>query len=82
MKLGKWLKYLDPIMDVAIFTDKSPADTPAFEGSLLDLPKKYKKMKIGRPADDPSGEEPIFVTHYVNKHGATIEQITINLLEK
>lgn len=82
MKLGKWLKYLDPIVDVAIFTDKSPEDTPAFEGSLLDLPKKYKKMKIGRPANDNSGEEPIFVTHYVNKHGATIEQITINLIEK
>lgn len=82
MKLGKWLKYLNPIMDVAIFTDKSLDDVPAFEGSLLDLPKKYKKMKIGRPADDPSGEEPIFVTHYVNKHGATIERITINLLEK
>ena len=82
MKLGKWLKYLDPIMDVAIFTDKSPADTPAFEGSLLDLPKKYKKMKIGRPADAPSGEEPIFVTQYVNTHGVTVDHITINLLEK
>jgi len=80
MKLGKWLKYLDPIVDVTIFTDKRLV--PAFEGSLLDLPKKYKKMKIGRPADDVSGEEPIFVTHYVNKHGATIDHITINLLEK
>lgn len=80
MKLGKWLKYLDPLMDVTIFTNKSPADTPAFEGHLFDLPNKYKKMKIGRPADDVV--EPIFVTHYVNKNGATIDHITINLIEK
>lgn len=82
MKLGKWLKYLDPILDVVIFTDKCLEDKPAFEGYLLDLPKKYKKMEIGRPDDDFSGEEPIFVTHYTNEHGAIVDRITINLIEK
>lgn len=82
MKLKKWLKYVDPIVDVAIFTDKTQGDIPAFEGSPLDIPKKYKKMKIGRPSWDDSGEEPIFITHFTNIHGVVLSRITINLIEK
>ena len=82
MKLKKWLKYVDPIVDVVIYTDKTPNDNPAFQGSLFDLPKKYKKMKIGRPSSDTSGEEPIFITHFTNIHGVVLNQITINLIEK
>lgn len=82
MKLKKWLKYVDPIVEVNVFTDKSPCDTPAYSGPLFALPKKYKKMKIGRAKWDNDGDEPIFITHFVNKNGATLELITINLLEK
>lgn len=82
MKLKKWLKYVDPIVNVAIFTDKTQYDIPAFEGNMWDIPKKYKKMKIGRPSSDTSGEEPIFITHFTNIHGAVLDQITINLIEK
>lgn len=81
MKLKKWLKYMDPIVDVTIFTDKTPPDAPAFSGPLFDLPKKYKKMKIGRAEFDDSGEEPIFITHFTNEHGVICENITINLIE-
>lgn len=80
MKLGKWLRYVDPIVEVTIFTDKTPPDVPAFSGSLLDLPKKYKKMKIGR-AEFDDREEPIFITHFTNEHGVICENITINLIE-
>lgn len=82
MKLKKWLKYLDPMMDACIFTDKSKGDEPAWQGSAFNIPKKYKNMKIGRPKWDKSGDEPIFVTHYNNRNGVTLEQITINLLSK
>ena len=82
MKLKKWLKYVDPVIDVAIFTDKTPNDDPAFKGALFDIPKKYKKMKIGRPSWDTSGEEPIFITHFTNIHGVVLSCITINLIEK
>lgn len=82
MKLKKWLKYVDPIVNITIFTDKSLDDKPAFEGNPWDIPKKYKNMKIGRPEWDVSREEPIFITHFTNEHGAILENITINLLEK
>ena len=80
MKLKKWLKYMDPIVNVTVFTDKTPSDAPAFSGCLLDLPKKYKKMKIGR-AEFDDGEEPIFITTFENEHGVILENITINLIE-
>lgn len=80
MKLKKWLKYMDPIVNVTVFTDKTPSDAPAFSGCLLDLPKKYKKMKIGR-AEFDDGEEPIFITTFKNEHGVILENITINLIE-
>ncbi len=82
MKLKKWLKYLDPIVEIVIYTDKSPDNKPAFEGNPWDIPKKYKNMKIGRPKWDNSGEEPIFITHFTNQHGVVLERVTINLLEK
>lgn len=80
MKLKKWLKYMDPIVDVTIFTDKTPPDVPAFSGPMFDIPKKYKKMKIGR-AEFDDGEEPIFITHFTNEHGVILDRITINLIE-
>lgn len=83
MKLKKWLKYLDPMVKVIIFTDTSPNDTPAWEGwGFDDIPKKYKKMKIGRAEWDNNDDEPIFITHYTNIYGAVLEQVTINLLSK
>ena len=82
MKLKKWLKYLDPMIDAIIFTDKNKVDEPAWQGSAFDIPKKYKNMKIGRQKWDNTGEEPIFITHHINRNGVTLEQITINLLEK
>lgn len=81
MKLKKWLKYVDPMVEITIFTDKTLGDEPAFEGDPWDIPKKYKNMKIGRPSGDDD-EEPIFITHFTNQHGAVLENITINLLEK
>lgn len=82
MKLKKWLKYVDPMVTITIYTDKSIDDIPAFDGNPWDIPKKYKNMKIGRPKWDDSGEEPIFITHFTNEHGVILERITINLIEK
>ena len=82
MKLKKWLKYLEPMVDAVIFTNKCKEDEPAWQGLVLDIPKKYKNMKIGRAEWDNFSDEPIFITHYTNRRGVTLEQITINLLEK
>ena len=81
MKLKKWLKYVDPIVQITIFTDKTSDDVPAFDGAPWDIPKKYKNMKIGRGKND-DGEEPIFITHFTNNHGVILDRITINLIEK
>lgn len=80
MKLKKWLKYLDPMCDAIVYTDKTPEGYPAFDGPAFDIPKKYKNMKIGRT--DNNSDEPIFITHFINEHGATIDRVTINLIEK
>lgn len=81
MKLKKWLKYVDPVVHIIIFTDKTSDGVPVFEGFSWDIPKKYKNMKIGRGKND-DGEEPIFLTHFTNKNGVIFECITINLIEK
>ena len=82
MKLKKWLKHVDPVINVRIFTDKSPDDKPAFDGALFDIPKKYKNMEIGRPKSDKSKDEPIFIVTFVNGYKVTLPLIVINLLEK
>ena len=57
MKLKKFIKQIDPIVDVIIWGSKH--EYPLYEGAMFDIPKNITKYKIGRT--DGSSEEPIFI---------------------
>ena len=81
MKLGKWLKVLDPIGgNITIWTNNSDDKVPAYEGSLFDVPSYLAKCKIGRK--DKDDDEPIYMVTEKNKHDVTIIHIIANVIEK
>lgn len=77
MKLKKFLKIIDPIVDVVIWTSDDK-EKPAFEGSMLDIPFVYMDYKIGRK-NSKNKEEPIYINIHKNKYGAILPIIVINL---
>ena len=79
MKFKEWMKVVDPICDVVIWT-QDDNDTPAFEGSLLDVPWYFMDYEIGRKED--KSEEPIFISTYTNKYGHKMPVIVVNLIAK
>lgn len=77
MKLKKFIKQIDPIVDVIIWGSKH--EYPLYEGAMFDIPKNITKYKIGRA--DGSSEEPIFIITEINKYQATLPIIVINVIE-
>ena len=77
MKFKKWLKLVDPIVDVVIWTQDNP-DEPTYEGSALDIPWYMVDWKIGRADGDT--EEPIYISRHKNKYGNEVECIVVNLI--
>ena len=78
MKLKKWLKYIDPIIDVKIFGSDTPEDKPVFEGSMFDIPWSLVEHEIGRIDGDE--EEPIYICSHVNQYGTELPLIVINII--
>ena len=76
MKLKKFIKQIDPIIDVIIWGSKH--EHPLYEGPMFDIPKKIKKYKIGRIDDS---EEPIFIITEINKYQVKLPIIVINVIE-
>lgn len=79
MKFKEWMKVVDPICDVAIWTQYDN-DTPAFEGSLLDVPWYFLDYEIGRA--DNNSDEPIIISTYIDEHGRKMPIIVISLIAK
>lgn len=77
MKLKKFMKLIDPIVDVIIWTNDDNEE-PSFEGSILNIPWWYLDLKIGRRPED--SEEPIYISEHTNKFGHKEPCIVINLL--
>lgn len=84
MKLKKWIKFVDPLADIVIYTQDSKEDEPAYEGSLLNMPWYYMDMEIGR--EDDSCDEPIYISMkektFLNGTKSKIPIVIINLIEK
>ena len=54
MTFGEWFKgIVEPIVDVVIWTQDCDEDSPAFEGSLLDVPWYFLDFKINTDEDEP-----------------------------
>jgi len=83
MKLKKWLKMVDPLVDVVIYTPDDD-EVPAFEGSALDIPWSLTDYKLGRKDDDT--EEPIYISvkekTYANGNVGTVPVIIINVIDE
>lgn len=77
MKLKKWLKYVDPIIDVKIF--ESNTEEPAFEGAAFDIPWSLVERKIGR-ADNTDKDEPIYICSHTNQYNTELPLIVINII--
>lgn len=77
MKFKKWLKMVDPVVDVVIWT-QDDSNEPAFEGSILDIPWGMVDWQIGRIDDNL--EKPIYISKHTNKHGCETECIVVNLI--
>lgn len=78
MKLKKWLKYVDPIIDVKIFESGAPDDEPAFKGPAFNIPWSLVEREIGRTKEDK--EEPIYICSHVNDYGTELPLIVINII--
>ena len=77
MKFKKWMKCIDPIVDVIIWTQDDDEE-PAFEGSLLDMPWYYMDFQISRA--DGDCEEPIYISEHTNKYGNKMPCVVVNLI--
>lgn len=79
MKLKKWIKAVDPLIDVVIWT-QDDNESPSFEGSMFDIPSRFLNYKIGR-ADKKNEDEPIYIAEYTNKHNVKLPVVVINLIK-
>jgi len=63
MKLKNWLKYIDPIFTVAIWTsDNTDEHEPDFKGSAYNIPWWMADCKIGFKDNDILHDAPILIS--------------------
>ena len=79
MTLKKWLKYVDPIVDIIIWSQDDD-ETPFYEGSVLDIPWTIVDSEIGR-ADPTDIDEPIYIST-IDKNGWVCPVIVANIILK
>jgi hypothetical protein len=78
MKLLKWIKQVDSICDVIIYSQYDEEE-PIFEGAMFEIPWVYMNKEIGRT--DGSQEEPIYISHKKLDNGVVLPVIIINIIE-
>lgn len=78
MKLGKWIKVIDPVIEVEIWSQYTE-DEPLYKGSMFNIPWTLVDKEIGR-VDDITNE-PIFIVQRENEYGVTLPCIIINIIE-
>jgi len=79
MTLRKWLKYVDPLVDIVIWSQDDD-ETPFYEGSVLDIPWTIVDSEIGR--EDPTDtSEPIYIST-TDEDGYVFPKIVANIILK
>ena len=78
MKLGKWIKVIDPVIEVEIWSQYTE-DEPLYKGSMFNIPWTLVDKEIGR-VDDITNE-PVFIVQRENEYGVTLPCIIINIIE-
>lgn len=78
MKLGKWIKVIDPVIEVEIWSQYTE-DEPLYKGNMFNIPWTLVDKEIGRVDDNIN--EPIFIVQRENEYGVTLPCIIINIIE-
>lgn len=70
MKLKKFLKIVDMIDDIIIWSNNDDTDEPLYKGSILYVPYHLLDLKIAKHIEDD--EKPICIVHYKNEYDTKI----------
>lgn len=80
MKLKKFLKMVDSVDDIILWSDNDNAKEPLYKGSILYVPYYLLDSKLAiHRADD---EKPICIVHYKNEYGTNIAAYQVVLKEE
>lgn len=67
MKLKKFLKMVNVIDDIIIWSNNDDTDEPLYKGGILYVPYHLLDRKIAKHTEDD--EKPICIVHYENEYG-------------
>lgn len=76
MKLKKFLKMVDSIDDIILWSDREDTNDPLYKGCILYVPYYLLNHKIAHMED---GDKPICIVHYENKYGTKVAAYNIIL---
>ena len=79
MKLKKWIKKIDPIIDVAIWGEEG--NEPLYNGPAFDIPWSLINLQI-RKKTEKNSNEPIYICTYKNNNNTILPLIVINVIDK
>lgn len=76
MKLKKFLKMVDSVDDIILWSDNDNEKEPFYKGCILYVPYYLLNHKIARMED---GDEPICIVHYENEYGTKMAAYNVVL---
>lgn len=70
MKLKKFLKMVDMVDDIIIWSNNDDIKEPLYKGGILYVPYYLLDHKIAKHVEDD--EKPICIVHYENEYGTKL----------
>lgn len=77
MKLKKFLKMVDSVDDIILWSDNDNTNDPLYKGCILYVPYYLLNHKIATHIED--GDKPICIVHYENSYGTKIAAYNVVL---
>ena len=76
MKLKKFLKMVDSVDDIILWSDREDTNDPLYKGCILYVPYYLLNRKIAHMED---GDKPICIVHYKNEYGTKMAAYNVVL---
>lgn len=77
MKLKKFLKMVDSVDDIILWSNREDTNDPLYKGCILYVPYYLLNCKIAARTDD--NDTPICIVHYENEYGTKIAAYNVVL---
>ena len=77
MKLKKFLKMVNMVDDIIIWSNNDDTDKPLYKGSILYVPYYLLDHKIAKHTEDD--EKSICIVHYKNNYGTNVAAYNVSL---